>query len=287
MNIYTLLFDYTFQLVLLGTVLLGALYGGVGVFAVLRKQSLLGDVISHAAFPGIALAFLLTQSKNPLVLLTGGACAGFFGAACVALITRHSKLKHDTALGIVLSVFFGAGLVLLTHIQKMEISNQSILHKFLFGNAATLLPEDITLILCVSIMCLSILAIFWKELSLVAFDEGYALAVGYNIVWLDLVLAFLLVAAIVVGLQTAGVVLVSSLLIAPAAAARQWTNRLGFMVGLACCFGAFSSVVGTVISSMFDRVPTGPVIVVVISILVLFSVLCAPTHGVLWQRRMQ
>ena len=274
--------DYTFQLVLLGTSLLGALSGGVGVFAVLRKQSLLGDAISHAAFPGIALAFLCTFSKNPLILLTGGACSGFLGAACVTAITHYSPLKHDTALGIVLSVFFGTGLVLLTHIQKLNVSNQSILNKFLFGNAATLLPEDIALIALVAIACLSALALCWKELSVVAFDASYAQVIGYRVVRWDMFLSLLLVLTVVVGLQTVGVVLMSSLLIAPAAAARQWTHSLPKMIVLASCFGAGSSVVGATVSSMIDGLPTGPVIVVIVSMLVMFSLLVAPARGLLW-----
>lgn len=281
--------DYTFQLVMLGTVLLGALSGGVGVFAVLRKQSLLGDVISHAAFPGIVLAFLLTLSKNPLVLLTGGACAGFLGALCVTIITRYSRLKYDTALGIVLSVFFGTGLVLLTHIQKSAVSSQAVLNKFLFGNAATLLMQDIVLIAVIAVLCFAAILFFWKELSMVAFDESYAQVMGYRIMQWDLFLSVLLVLVIVVGLQTVGVVLMSSLLIAPAAAARQWTNSLPKMIAMASFIGALSSVVGTIISSMFDHLPTGPVIVVIVSMLVLFSVICAPAHGLLWyaHRRVQ
>jgi manganese/zinc/iron transport system permease protein len=284
-QIFSFVTDYTFQLVLLGTSLLGALSGGVGVFAVLRKQSLLGDAISHAAFPGIALAFLLTLSKNPLILLTGGACTGFLGAACVTAITHYSPLKHDTALGIVLSVFFGSGLVFLTHIQKLAVSNQSILNKFLFGNAATLLPEDIALIAFVAIVCLSALAFCWKELSMVAFDSSYAQVMGYRVVRWDMFLSLLLVLTIVVGLQTVGVVLMSSLLIAPAAAARQWTHSLPKMIVLACFFGAGSSVVGASVSSMIDGLPTGPVIVVVVSMLVLLSLLGAPARGLLWQSK--
>ncbi|HLE76211.1 MAG TPA: iron chelate uptake ABC transporter family permease subunit [Candidatus Babeliales bacterium] len=274
--------DYTFQLVLLGTVLLGALSGAIGVFAVLRKQSLLGDAISHAAFPGIALAFLLTWSKNPLILLAGGACAGLLGAACVTIITHYSSLKHDTALGIVLSVFFGSGLVLLTHVQKLAVSNQSVLNKYLFGNAATLLPEDVVLIACMAIVFCFVLLLFWKELSLIAFDAAYAHTLGYRVVVWDMFLSFLLVLVIVIGLQAVGVVLMSSLLIAPAAAARQWTHNLKKMIVIASFFGALSSSIGAIVSSMVDQLPTGPVIVVVVSVLVLVSLLFAPAQGLVW-----
>ncbi len=285
MNVLVAFFsDYTLQLVMLGTACLGALAGGVGVFAVLRKQSLLGDVISHAAFPGIALAFLFSLSRNPLILLSGGACAGLLGALCVTIITRYSRLKYDTALGIVLSVFFGAGLVLLTHIQKSAVSNQAVLNKFLFGNAATLLFDDIVLIVGVAAVCFVALMLFWKELSVVAFDESYAQVMGYTVMRWDIFLSLLLVLVIVVGLQTVGVVLMSSLLLAPAAAARQWTNSLPKMIGIASLFGACASVAGTIISTMFDHVPTGPVIVVVITLIVLASLIAAPERGLLWNR---
>ncbi len=274
--------DYTFQLVLIGTLLLGALSGAIGVFATLRGQSLLGDAISHAAFPGIALAFLLTWSKNPLLLLAGGACSGMLGASCVTIITSYSSLKHDTALGIVLSVFFGSGLVLLTHIQKLAVSNQAVLNKFLFGNAATLLPEDIALIAGIAIVFFFIMFLFWKELSVIAFDAAYAQVLGYRVVQWDMFLSFLLVIVTVVGLQTVGVVLMSSLLIAPAAAARQWTNNVRTMILLSAFFGAISCAMGTVLSSMADNLPTGPVIVVLLSCIVAFSLVCAPARGILW-----
>jgi manganese/zinc/iron transport system permease protein len=277
--------DYTFQLVLIGTLLLGALSGALGVFATLRGQSLLGDAISHAAFPGIALAFLLTWSKNPLLLLAGGASTGMLGAACVTIITNYSSLKHDTALGIVLSVFFGSGLVLLTHIQKIAISNQAVLNKFLFGNAATLLPEDIALIFCVSIFFFVVVLCFWKELSIVAFDAAYAQVLGYRVVQWDMFLSSLLVVVTVVGLQTVGVVLMSSLLIAPSAAARQWTNNLRTMIILSSFFGALSCALGAVVSSMVDQLPTGPVIVVIVSGIVVGSLLFAPARGIMWHAR--
>jgi manganese/zinc/iron transport system permease protein len=279
-----LLTDFTFQSVLIGTVLLGALSGGVGSFAVLRGHSLLGDVISHAAFPGIALAFLVTWSKNPLVLLTGGAVAGLLGATCVSYITRYSRLKHDTALGIVLSVFFGTGLVLLTHLQKESTSNQSVLNKFLFGNAATLLPEDSLLIFSLAVVYAVLLLLFWKELHIVSFDDSYAKTLGYNVARWDFFFSLFFVVVIVVGLQTTGVVLASSLLVAPAAAARQWTNKLSRMILLATFFGAVSSVGGTLASVLIFRMPTGPAIVVILSLFVLFSLLCAPAHGLVWNQ---
>jgi manganese/zinc/iron transport system permease protein len=276
--------QFTVQNILIGTTILGITSGILGVFGMLRQQSLLSDVISHAAFPGIAFAFLMTFSKNSAILMFGGMIAGLLGAVCVEIITTYSHLKKDAALGMVLSVFFGIGLVLLTHIQKLPISNQSILNKFLFGNAATLLPEDVYLLALVGCITIAITLLFRKEFILVTFDPLYAQGMGYRVMWWDMFITLLQVITIVIGLQTVGIVLMSTLLIAPAAAARQWTYRLFPMIVLSAGFGAGANSIGTYISCAVPRLPTGPVIVVVLSCIVLISVLIAPHRGVVWYR---
>lgn len=263
----------------MGSAVIGITAGALGVFALLRGQSLLGDAISHASLPGIAIAFLLTATKNPAILLFGGAVAGTIGSVCILGIIRYTKIKSDAALGIILSVFFGIGLVLLTYIQKHGSSNQSILNKFLFGSASTLLQEDVFLMLGVGGVVLGLLVLFWKECTLLAFDPAYLRVLGYRVVWLDGLLTMLMVLSIVVGLQTVGVVLMSSLLVAPAAAARQWTKQLSHMVILAACFGAGAGVIGSLISSCVTHLPTGPTIVVVISVIVLISLLFGTRRG--------
>lgn len=275
--------DFTVQNILMGTAMLGITSGILGVFGVLRQQSLLGDVISHAAFPGIAGAFLLTQSKNLALLMLGGGITGLLGACCVVIITSYSRLKKDTALGIVLSVFFGIGLVLLTHIQKLPLSRQSILNKFLFGNAATLLPEDVYSIALVGCIAIAITILCMKEFVLITFDPLYARVIGYRVIRWDMVLTLLQIVTIVLGLQTVGIVLMSAMLIAPAAAARQWTSRLSSMMIISAFFGALASCMGTMISCSVPRLPTGPVIVVILSGILLCSLLCAPHRGIMWQ----
>lgn len=269
---------YTLIIVCIGTMILGITAGALGVFALLRKQSLLGDTISHAALPGIALMFLATHSRNPLILILGGSIAGCVGTILMLIITRLTKLKQDTVLGIILSVFFGFGLVLMTVIQKYAIPHQSILNKFLFGSASTLILEDIYAMSFIAVITLSFLALFWKEFSLITFDQAYAHTCGYPVIALDMLLTILMVLAISLGLQTVGVVLMSAMLIAPAAAAYQWTTRLPSMVFLACAIGAVSSLTGSLISSWYAHIPTGPMIVVVLSICVLISFLCTPRH---------
>lgn len=281
-----LLNDYTLRTVALGAAALGAASGALGSFAVLRKQSLLGDAISHAALPGIALAFLLTGSKAPLVLVLGAAVAGWLGTLVVMRVVGTTRVKEDAALGIVLSVFFGFGLVLLTYVQKQPNASQAGLDRFLFGQAATLLHRDVLLIAGLGAAALTVAALFWKEFKLLSFDPDFAVSLGVPLRALDVLLTSTLVIAIVIGLQTVGVVLMSAMVVAPAAAARQWTDRLGRMVALAGLFGAAAGVAGAVLSSLAERVPTGPTIVLCLTAIVLVSLAFAPNRGLVaeWVR---
>lgn len=268
--------NYTFCITVIGTLIVGITCGTLGVFAVLRKQSLLGDTISHAALPGIALSLLLTSSNNPLILLGGGALAGCIAMWLFIAIKQTTTLKTDTILGVILSVFFGFGLVLITIIQKHPIPHQAVINKFLFGSAATLLPSDIYLMSIISIIVLGSICCFWRAFTLCTFDPACAHTLGYNVRIVDGGITALLVATIVIGLQTVGVILMSSLLIAPAAAARQWTTNVRSLVIGAATIGAFSAVIGTCISSYYAHMPTGPCIVVIVSICVLVSLVTSP-----------
>lgn len=274
--------DYTLRTVALGAAALGAVSGSLGSFAVLRKQSLLGDAISHAALPGIALAFLLTGSKASLVLVLGAAIAGWIGTLLVMRVVGTTRIKEDAALGIVLSVFFGLGLVLLTAIQKRPDASQAGLDRFLFGQAATLLQRDVQLIAGLGSLALLVAALFWKEFKLLAFDQEFGATLGIPMRAMDVLLTSVLVLSIVIGLQTVGVVLMSAMVVAPAAAARQWTDRTGRMVVLAGAFGALAGVSGAVVSSLWQHVPTGPTIVLCLTVLVAVSLAFAPNRGLAW-----
>jgi manganese/zinc/iron transport system permease protein len=280
--LYDLLFDYTLRTVALGAAVLGLVSGMLGSFAVLRRQSLLGDAISHAALPGIVLAFLITRSREPVVLMLGALVAGWLATLFMLNITRTTPIKNDSALGLVLSVFFGFGLMLLTFTQRLPDATQAGLDKFLFGQAATLLQRDVITMGIIGLIALALLVIFWKEFKLITFDPAYAASLGFPVRILDVLLTTLLVLAIVIGLQTVGVVLMSAMIVAPAAAARQWTDRLNRMVVLGGLFGALAGVSGTLISSSAERLPTGPVIVLCVSTLVLLSILFATNRGLLW-----
>ncbi len=285
---HDLLFDYTLRTVALGAATLGVVSGSLGTYAVLRGQSLLGDAISHAALPGIALAFLLTGSKAPLVLVVGAALAGWVGTLAVMTVVRRSRVPYDAALGIVLSVFFGFGLVLLVAVQRMPGGNQAGLDKFLFGQAAALVTSDLVVMATLGVLALGVAFALWKEFKLLAFDQEFGAALGLPMRRLDVVLTTLLVVAIVIGLQTVGVVLMSAILVAPAAAARQWTDRLGGVMALAAFFGALAGAGGAVVSATTARLPTGPTIVLFAGVLVVVSLLFAPRRGVVaawWRAR--
>ena len=271
MNAFPLLHDYTFQVVALGAALLGMASGMIGSFAVLRRQSLLGDVVSHAALPGIAAVFLMTGTKDTVWLLIGALCSGLAATGFIIGVVRYSRVKFDTALALGMSVFFGLGLVLLTYVQKIPNANQAGLQRFIFGQAAVLLKSDILVIAVTGAVLLALTLLFWKEFKLLSFDPEFARSLGFPTRSLNVLLSAMTVAAIIAGLQTVGVILMSAMLVAPAVAARQWTNRLGVMVGLAALFGAVSGVAGTLASSALPKLPAGPAIVVAADVLVLVS----------------
>lgn len=272
--------DYTLLLVLQGAALLGITAGMLGSFALLRQQSLLGDAISHAALPGIVLMFLCTHSKNPWILLGGGALAGIIGVMSMNYICTYTKLKKDAVLGIILSVFFGLGLVLMTIAQKTSTSNQAVLNKFLFGSVATLLPEDVVMIAIISLLIIFVLLLCWKECAMYVFDPVLSQSLGFKPIIIETIITVLLILAIVIGLQTVGVILMSTMLIAPAAAARQWVKQLKHMILLAGFFGACAAVCGVYASAVINHVPTGPAIVVAASCIVAISLLCGSRRGV-------
>lgn len=279
---HDLIFDYTLRTVALGAGVLGVVSGALGSFAVLRKQSLLGDAMSHAALPGIVLAFLITRSKEPLVLMLGAVAAGWIGTLAIIRIVNDTRVKYDSALGFVLSVFFGFGLVLLTFIQRLPDAGQAGLDRFLFGQAATLLERDVITMAALGGLALLAMSVFWKEFKLLSFDPEFAGSQGFPVRGLDVLLTTLLVIAIVIGLQAVGVVLMSAMIVGPAAAARQWTDRLGRMVAISAFFGALAGVSGAIISSLVPRLSTGPTIVLCLSASVLFSLLLAPNRGLAW-----
>lgn len=271
------------RLVLIGVIMLGASTAVVGTFTFLRKKSLLGDAIAHSVLPGICLAFILFNTKNPFVLLIGAAITGWLSTVAIDVITSKSRIKPDTAIALVLSVFFGTGMLLLTSIQQSGNAAQSGLNHFLFGKAASLLAIDVIMIASVSIVLLIAVLFYFKAFTLISFDKTFAYSLGVPVERYELVLSTLTVLAICVGIQAVGVVLMAALLITPAAAARYWTNSLTVMVLLAVLFSIIASVGGVFVSYALPGMPTGPWIIMIISLLAFLSILVAPAKGIVAQ----
>ena len=201
-----LVFDYTLRTIVLGCALLGIANGALGAFALLRRQSLIGDSLSHAALPGVCIAFLLAgETKNPLILLIGAAISGWLGSVLAAVITQNTRIKDDAAQGIVLATFFGTGYVLLSLIQSSAGAGQAGLDKYLFGSAASLIERDVQTIAVLSIVALSVLGWFYKEFKLLAFDGEFLASLGFPRRRLELLLTSLTVIVVVVGLRIVGV----------------------------------------------------------------------------------
>jgi len=272
-------------MVLLGTALLGLASGIAGTFAVLRKESLIGDGLSHAALPGVVIAFLLTGIKDIEVLITGAALSSITAAWLITITVENSKIKFDGALATILSAFFGLGMVLLTYLQSLNNAGQAGLSKFIFGQAATILARDVYITSAAALIIIVLTALFWKELKLISFDVEYAKTLQIPVTFTLILYRSLLIMTIIIGIQSVGAILISSLLIAPAVGARQWTNKLGTMCILAGFFGMVSAIGGTIWSTTVQKLPTGPAIIVILSVIVLLSLIFAPNRGILWQYR--
>ena len=281
----TILQSYTTQMVLLGTALLGLASGIAGTFAVLRKESLIGDGLSHAALPGVVIAFLLTGIKDIEVLIIGAALSSITAAWLITITVENSKIKFDGALATILSAFFGLGMVLLTYVQSLNNAGQAGLSKFIFGQAATILARDVYITSAAALIIIVLTALFWKELKLISFDVEYAKTLQIPVTFTLILYRSLLTMTIIIGIQSVGAILISSLLIAPAVGARQWTNKLGTMCILAGFFGMVSAIGGTIWSTSVQKLPTGPAIIVILSVIVLLSLIFAPNRGILWQYR--
>ena len=275
--------DYTLRYVALGSAILGITSGALGCFTVLRKQSLFGDAIAHAALPGIGFAYLFAGVKDSLLLMLGAAIFAWFGGIVTLAITNTTKIKQDAALGITLSVFFGLGIVLLTFLQSIGGSSQGGLDRFLFGQAAALIESDVINLGILAAFCFIVLILFYKEFKIMTFDSSFSQSLGFPIKYLNALLTSVIVVAVVIGLHTVGVVLMVSMLIAPAAAARQWTSNLKNMIILSAIFGGLSGIIGSMISSTTEGMSTGPVIVITITSILGISLIFSPKQGYLFK----
>ncbi|MGI9457277.1 MAG: iron chelate uptake ABC transporter family permease subunit [Aeoliella sp.] len=278
--------------VMLGAALLGAAAAFVGTFAVLRGRALVGDMLAHAALPGICAAFLLTGTRELLTLSVGALATGLLGVMCVSAIVRWTRTTDDAAIGIVLSTFFGAGVVLLTVIQANPSGNQAGIDTYLFGEIASLRSRDVAVIGIAAAMVVALVTLMFKELQVLSFDHDFAATQGWPTFWLDLAVMAAVAVVTIIGLPICGVILMAAMLITPAAAARFWTNRLGRMLVIAAVIGALSGVGGCLLAapklmtsfglgwiSTSRGMPPGPLIVLAGSALLLVSMFFAPERG--------
>lgn len=275
--------DPNIRYVVFGSILLTACSAVVGSFTFLKKKALVGDAVAHAVLPGVCLSFILTGEKNPLILVVGAFITGWLSLVLIDVIAARSKIKEDTAIGLILSVFFGIGIFILTMIQKSGAASQTGLDQYLFGKAASLVGQDLLVFTIVAALLVTAVFLLFKEFTLIAFDKDFASTLGMPVRAMELVLTTLTVLAVVIGIQAVGVVLMAAMLITPAAAARFWTEKVTTMIWLAAVFGAVSGLTGAYISYIAPSMPTGPWIVVVVSTIAFASFFMAPRKGIIYR----
>ena len=278
MNI-SIITQYSFIVVAIGTMLLAMATGIVGTISILKGQSLIGDAVGHASLPGIILAFMISGRKSSLILMLGAIVAGIVAFLLIQIISEGSKIEADTAMAVILSAMFGMGMVLKSYIQgnqKIQGASQSGLASYIFGQAAYILREDVYIILTVSIISLALFILFYKEIKVYVFDMVYAYTIGINSRLTSLLIMIITMILIAAGLKAVGAILISSMLITPAVTGLQWSNSYEKVLVIAAVTGAVSAFLGTFISSGVKGFSTGPSIILIMSVIALFSVLFAP-----------
>jgi len=269
-----------FQWVLFSTTILGVALGAVGCLSYFRRQNLLSDCLAHAALPGVVLAFLMTGEKNMPILILGAAMSALLGSMLIQWITSSSIIKEDTAMGLVLSVFYGAGIMLLT-IANRSGGNQSGLDTFIFGQAASMVRHDVITMTLMAIAVILIITLALKEWKVYLFDPDFAKGLGISKKAMGFLYTLLLVTVIVIGIQAVGVILIAAMLIIPSVSSRYWTNGFGKMLLISSLFGGFSGILGTTISALGKGWPTGPFIILSASCIFLTSLFFGKEKGLL------
>lgn len=290
MNPLEFLTDHTYRMVLLGTMTIGLVAGALGSFAYLRRQSLISDVISHAALPGTLLAFLITtvfgaDGRSMAALLLGAVVLGTAAVGFANGVTRISKIPIDTAMAIALTIFFGAGMLLLRLITNRNFAGKGGIQDYLFGNASVITVADLVTSLVVGGLALLLMIVFWKEFALRSFDATHSTLLGFGARTIDTLMFTTIVIATVIGLKAVGLVLMVAFVVTPPAAARQWTHGLAGMVVLSGVFGALGSGIGAYWSITLGRVPTGPLIVLTLFLIFVISLLASPRRSIITRLR--
>ncbi|MDA3128779.1 metal ABC transporter permease [Aliibacillus thermotolerans] len=277
---WSILLSSNTQWVLLSTMILGIAAGMVGCIAYFKRQNLMSDALSHAALPGVVIAFILFAEKQLYVLIIGAAVSALCGALFIQAVSTSTRISEDASMGMVLAVFYGLGIMLLTIANRMVSGNQSGLVSFIYGQAAAMVRSDMYTMILLALAVVFILFLLLKEWKVYLFDGGFAKGIGLSVRGMDLLYIGILVTTIVIGIQAVGVILMAALMITPAVSARYWTKTFAMMLLLSALFGGISGAVGTLITALWSGLPTGPFIVVVASSLFIFSLLFGKEKGI-------
>ncbi|GGA78245.1 metal ABC transporter permease [Ornithinibacillus halotolerans] len=281
---WSILASSNFQWVLASTMILGVAAGMVGLLAYWKKQSLMSDALAHAALPGVIIAFLLLGEKNLFILIIGAAISSLIGAFLIQWIQSATRITEDTAMGMILSIFFGLGIMLLTIVNRSAGGNQSGLDSFIFGQAASMVKSDVFTMLILTLVVILIVFLGFKEWKIYLFDPQFARGLGLSSKGMSVIYTVVLVTTIVVGIQAVGVILIAALLIIPSVSARYWTNSFFCMLLLSALFGGLSGIIGTYLSAIGKGWPTGPFIVIVAASFFVLSLVFGKEKGILVSR---
>ena len=279
--------NHTYRMVFLGTAVIGLVAGALGSFAYLRKQSLISDVISHSALPGTLLAFLTFglllggDGRNMLGLILGAVVVGTLAVLFANGVARISKIRIDTAMAVSLTIFFGAGMLLMRYISNGPFPGKGGIQDYLFGNASVITVADLITSITVGACALALMLLFWKEFALRTFDADHSSVLGFRGRTIDTLMFTTIVIATVIGVKAVGLVLMVAFVVTPPAAARQWTRTLPTMVALSAAFGAIGSGVGAYLSIVLGNVPTGPLIVLTLFAILLVSLVASPRRSII------
>lgn len=267
------LMQYGFlQKALFTSIMVGVISGVIGSFIILRGMALMGDAISHAVLPGVAISFMLGINY-----FYGAVLIGVLAALMIGGVTQNSRIKNDSSIGIIFTAFFALGIILITKAQTATDLTQ-----ILFGNVLSVRSSDMWMTLIIGAVVLVVVVMFYKELLVSSFDETMAKAYGLPTRAIHYLIMVLLTLVTVASLQTVGVVLVVAMLITPASTAYLLTNKLWIMIVLAAAIGAFSSVAGLYFSFIYN-LSSGSVIVLVATFIFGLAFFFAPKQGLLWK----
>jgi manganese transport system permease protein len=260
------------QKALLTSTMVGIICGVIGCFIILRGMALMGDAISHAVLPGVAISYMLGIN-----FFFGAVFTGVLTAIAIGFVSQNSRIKHDTSIGIMFTAAFASGIIIIT-----MLKSSTDLYHILFGNVLAVRSSDMWITLGIGIFVLLAVYLFYKELLVTSFDETMGAAYGLPVRLIHYFLMTLLTMVTVASLQTVGIVLVVAMLITPAAAAYLLTERLWVMIFLAAGIGVLSSIIGLYFSFTYN-LASGATIVLAATAIFILVFLLSPKHGLIWK----